>query len=140
MISNAVFLDTCGWVALLNASDDLHAAATAAWRVLGQRGRLIVLADWVLAETGNGLARTPARSRFVNAVQLIESSPRAQLIRVSDELRERALAQYADRADKAWGLVDCASFIVMQDHGMSEAFTNDRHFQQAGFSCLLPLP
>lgn len=28
----------------------------------------------------------------------------------------------------------------MEERGIHEAFTNDRHFQQAGFSCLLPLP
>jgi predicted nucleic acid-binding protein len=28
--------------------------------------------------------------------------------------------------------VDCTSFIVMKEHGISEAFTNGRHFEQAG--------
>ena len=51
---------------------------------------------------------------------------------------ERALLLYSDRPDKFWGLVDCASFIVMSDEGISEAFTTDRHFEQAGFECLLP--
>ena len=43
-----------------------------------------------------------------------------------------------DRAgDKRWGLVDCASFVVMTGRGVTEAFTNDHHFEQAGFRCLL---
>jgi hypothetical protein len=46
---------------------------------------------------------------------------------------------YASRPDKTWGLVDCASFVVMQDEGITEAFTNDRHFEQAGFTTLLPV-
>lgn len=32
----------------------------------------------------------------------------------------------------------CASFLVMEDNGISQAFTNDRHFEQAGFRNLLP--
>jgi uncharacterized protein len=40
--------------------------------------------------------------------------------------------------DKTWGLVDCASFVVMSERGVMEAFTTDRHFDQAGFACLLP--
>jgi predicted nucleic acid-binding protein len=28
---------------------------------------------------------------------------------------------------------------VMAEHGILEAFTNDRHFEQAGFKCLLPV-
>lgn len=27
----------------------------------------------------------------------------------------------------------------MSDHGVTEAFTTDRHFEQAGFHCLLPV-
>jgi predicted nucleic acid-binding protein len=48
-----------------------------------------------------------------------------------------ALLNASDREDKDWGLVDCASFAVMQDLGITEAFTDDRHFQQAGFRRLL---
>ncbi|MFM5956954.1 MAG: PIN domain-containing protein, partial [Dolichospermum sp.] len=41
------------------------------------------------------------------------------------------------REDKEWGLVDCISFIVMQDRGITDALTADTHFQQAGFRALL---
>jgi hypothetical protein len=39
--------------------------------------------------------------------------------------------------DKEWGLIDCMSFIVMQDRGITEALTADDHFNQAGFKALL---
>lgn len=35
--------------------------------------------------------------------------------------------------DKEWSLVDAASFIVMRRLGITEAFTSDQHFIQAGF-------
>jgi uncharacterized protein len=35
------------------------------------------------------------------------------------------------------GIVDHLSFRVMRRLGLSEAFTNDRHFQVAGFKMLL---
>jgi predicted nucleic acid-binding protein len=37
-------------------------------------------------------------------------------------------------------MVDCANFVVMADLGIRDAFTSDRHFEQAGFRCLLPGP
>jgi len=40
------------------------------------------------------------------------------------------LQQYTD---KEWSLVDAASFVVMRQLGISEAFTSDHHFSQAGF-------
>jgi hypothetical protein len=36
-----------------------------------------------------------------------------------------------------WGLVDCVSFVIMRSLGIREAFTADRHFEQAGFVALL---
>ena len=44
---------------------------------------------------------------------------------------------FAQRSDKRWLLTDCISFVVMRQHGISEALTADHHFEQAGFSVLL---
>ncbi len=38
-----------------------------------------------------------------------------------------------NRRDENWSLTDCISFVVMNEHGMSEALTGDHHFAQAGF-------
>jgi predicted nucleic acid-binding protein len=138
MPDRQVFLDTNGWIALLNSSDALHGAATAVWSDLVRSGTTIVLTDWIVAETGNGLARTKARQHFPRAVDLLRKSPRVRLIPVTEPLRQAALDLYERRSDKDWGLVDCASILAMQESGMTDAITNDRHFAQAGLRCLLP--
>lgn len=137
-MASSVFLDTQGWLALLNSADGLHANADRVWRDLGGRGYQVVLTDWVVAETGNGLARSQIKNRFAEAVQLIDRSVRSELIFVNQALLRRALEMYERHQDKSWGLVDCASFIVMADASITEAFTSDRHFEQAGYRCLLP--
>lgn len=139
MPDRVVFLDAIGWIALLNSSDALHRVADACWKDLIHQGASFLLSEWIVAETGNGLARSQARKRFPQAVELLRSSPRAELLPVSRDLFDRSLGLYANRPDKTWGLVDCASFLIMEERGIREAFTNDRHFLQAGFSCLLPL-
>lgn len=138
MPGDAFFLDTNGWIALLNSSDALHNEAQSEWTRRLEGGSSVVLTDWIIAETGNGLARTSARVHFADAVALIRSSGRARLIPISDSLLHQALTLYTQRQDKTWGLVDCASFLVMRELGVEEAFTNDRHFGQAGFRTLLP--
>ena len=35
--------------------------------------------------------------------------------------------------DKAWSLVDATRFAIMRQRGITEAFTTDHHFVQAGF-------
>lgn len=63
----------------------------------------------------------------------------AQVIHVEQDLFLRGLNLYLDRKDKTWGLVDCVSFVLMQDLHITDAFTGDHHFEQAGFRCLLPV-
>jgi predicted nucleic acid-binding protein len=138
MAADSVFVDTNGWLAVLSKDDALHPIARARWPELFRVRRQIVLTDWIIAETGNGLARTPQRREFADAVRRMASSPRVRIISMSPTLVERALLLYSERPDKTWGLVDCASFLVMQDEGITDAFTTDRHFEQIGFTCLLP--
>ena len=139
MPGNSVFLDTNGWPALVNASDHLHSQADATWRDLGHRGYSVVLTDWIIAETGNGLARTRARDRFPQIARAVLRDVRCQVVFITPSLLARAIELYMARTDKQWGLMDCASFIVMADEKIVEALTNDRHFEQAGFKALLPL-
>jgi predicted nucleic acid-binding protein len=40
--------------------------------------------------------------------------------------------------DKTYSLCDAVSFILMQQRGITDALTTDRHFDQAGFRRLLP--
>jgi uncharacterized protein len=135
---NPVFVDTCGWIAILNADDALHQQACEQLSLFGSDERTLLTTDLVVAETGNGLARTKSRDSFANAVQRIMRSPNCRLIRIDASLFDRAIKLYAQASDKSWGLVDCASFILMRDENIVETLSSDRHFLQAGFSCLLP--
>jgi predicted nucleic acid-binding protein len=140
MTRNSVFLDTSGWLALLNRTEELHVAAQAVWLDLVCSGNQIVLTDWVIAETGNALARTRTKNRFSQAVEGMLDSPNVTFVPIDEALLRRVLTDYAKFADKTWGLVDCASFVVMREHRIVEAFTSDVHFAQAGFVRLLKRP
>ncbi len=133
----AVFLDTSGWIASLDAVDRWHARAVGQYRRLGEQDRSFVTTDWVIAETGNGLSRVKTRRLFPDAVQKFFSSPNCRMVLVVDVLFQEALDLYARSDDKTRGLVDCASFVVMRRENIVDAFTTDHHFRQAGFR---PLP
>jgi hypothetical protein len=83
------------------------------------------------------LARTLARDRFAAVAEGILNNPRCRVIFMTPRLVRRVLDIYRERTDKQWGLVDCASFLVMADEQIAEAFTTDRHFEQAGFRAIL---
>ena len=44
---------------------------------------------------------------------------------------------YGSRLDQTWSVVDCASFVVMKERGITDALAYDDDFKQAGFVALL---
>jgi predicted nucleic acid-binding protein len=61
-------------------------------------------------------------------------------VRVAAQSRESflsGLALYTARPDKGYSLTDCISMQTMRREGLSEALTNDRHFEQEGFRALV---
>jgi len=67
----------------------------------------------------------------------IEHCQRIEVVELTSELCRKGWQLYGQRADKDWGVIDCLSFIMMQERNLLEALTGDRHFQQAGFRALL---
>ena len=57
-MAGSVFLDTVGLIALLNSDDEYHKNASEVFHQIGRAGRNVVTTSLVLAEVGNGLART----------------------------------------------------------------------------------
>ena len=129
-----VFLDTVGLIAAWDANDQWHAAADAAYRALLARGRRLVTTSLVLCECGNAAARRPYRA---DVFELRKFLVREQLlVDPTPEEVEEAWAAYAQADAGGAGIVDHLSFRVMRRLGFTEAFTNDQHFQAAGFTTL----
>lgn len=128
------FIDTSFAVALGNNKDSLHEKAVELSFLLG--GASLITTDCILFEIGNSLARG-FRKHAIDTISNFVSSDEIEVVRVDEELFNRALDLYSSHSDKTWGLVDCVSFIVMSDRGINRALTNDRHFRQAGFEALL---
>ena len=91
----------------------------------------------VLLEIGNALAKPRFRPAAVALLDTLFSDPLVEVVPLTTGLLRRGLELFGQRADKAWGLTDCVSFIVMQERGISQALTTDEHFEQAGFEALL---
>ncbi len=129
-----VFLDTVGMIAVWDDTDQWHAAAKAAYEGLLGQGRRLVTTPFVLCECANASARRTYRSdvcelRKVLLKEGLLIGPTAQEIEQAWVAYERGEAAQA-------GIVDHVSFVVMLRLGLKEAFTNDRHFQAAGFITL----
>ncbi len=135
MKENRFFLDTAYVLALLNPKDTYHKYAKMMLPSM-HSAREVWLTEAVLIEIANALASSN-RSAAVAFINSCYFTPNVRVVSVDSKLLKRAMDLYENRGDKEWGLTDCISFIVMEDHILKEAFTADDHFQQAGFRALL---
>jgi predicted nucleic acid-binding protein len=131
---NRVFLDTVGMIAVWDNTDQWHAAAHAAYRALVAQGRRLVTTSLVLYECGNAAARRPYRTD-VNELRKFLVQEQLLVDPTPEEVEEAWAAFGRGEAAEA-GIVDHLSFAVMRRLGITDAFTNDRHFHAAGFTTL----
>ncbi|WP_204106710.1 MULTISPECIES: type II toxin-antitoxin system VapC family toxin [Spirulina sp. CCY15215] len=132
-----VFLDTAYAIALTIKSDTFHERAIRLADLLTRQKTRLITTRPILLEIGNALSKLRYRHVAISLLRSLELDPLVEIVPLSETLYRRAFTLYCDRADKTWGLIDCMSFVVMQDRGITEALTTDEHFQQAGFRVLL---
>jgi len=137
MIPPDVFLDTAFALALANPHDLLHDRAIHLADLMEAARTRLITTRVVLMEIGNALAKVRYRAASITLLTALETDPNVEIISMTDDLYHRAFHFYHQRPDKEWGLIDCVSFIVMQDRGLIAALTADKHYQQAGYHALL---
>lgn len=128
------FADTSYYVALFNRRDEMHSVAL---KFSDTPHVQIVVSEYVLLELGNAIYRPNVREKLVELIEFLRNDPDAIVEPSSEQLFEKALILFESRRDKSWSLIDCSSFVIMQERGIDLALTADHHFEQAGFTILL---
>lgn len=133
------FADTAGWANAFIRTEPFHQRAADFLRQWQSGGTLVVTTNLILTELA-ALLTSPLRVPRPQQIVLLDTLRHAawvQIIHVDPDLDAAAFQLFRTRPDKQWSLVDCASFVVMQQRGISESLTTDHHFEQAGFVPLL---
>ena len=135
---NEVFADTSGWASFFREQERHHARAVALMTQWQEENRHVVTTNYVLGELIALCERLRVpRSRGVSYIQSIRAETWIEIVHIDEQLDVRAWELLENRLDKTWSLVDCASFVVMEQRGLTDALTTDHHFEQAGFVRLL---
>ena len=132
-----LFADAGHWIALLSPKDQHHVGATALAVGLGEVS--IVTTQMTLAEPFNAMTGRGegGRRHVAGLLKDLEGDPDVEIVPQTDAQFRAAAQRYASRGDQEWSLTDCASFLAMEERGITEALAYDRDFEQAGFSALL---
>jgi uncharacterized protein len=131
---NAVFADTSGLFALLNANDENHTRAKHAFADLRARKAPLVSTSFVLVETyaliGRRLGLGAVKSFRTDFAPLID------VVWVDEALHNAGLDLLIERGERPLSLVDAVSFIAMRQRNLTAALAFDPHFEREGFSAV----
>jgi uncharacterized protein len=129
-----MFLDTSGLLCLHDSRDALHEDAV---QTIRRSARFFthnyVLSELVALTQARGLPRRPT----LDFLRDLLRNPSIEVLWVDESLYPAALDLLYRRGDKTYSLCDAISFLQMQERGISDALTTDRHFEQEGFVRLL---
>ena len=137
MPSDVLFLDSAYAIALAAPDDESHSKAAALAAELRSRNLQMLTTEAVVFEIGDALSKPKFRRIAIELMTSIFTDPRIEVVSATPALVQRAFDLFQKRPDKAWGMTDCLSFIVMDDRGIQNALTTDEHFEQAGFIAML---
>lgn len=136
---SSLFVDTSGWASFFTKTEPTHLQAVQSLGSARQQNHTIFTSNYILAELV-ALLQSPLRqprSRIFEILNTIKNTSYIQILHISEEIDHAAWELCQSRPDKSWSLVDCSSFVLMQQLSIQTALTTDHHFEQAGFICLL---
>ena len=132
-----VFVDTSALIALGNARDHFHNQATKLLRELLTFKRQFFTTNAVILEFTNAFSAVRYKPLAIRLIDLIYSTKAWKVVMIDDRLMEKGIEKFKQMNDKDWSVVDCIGMMLTKDFGITEIFTNDHHFEQAGFTILL---
>ena len=125
-----IFLDTSAVIALADSSDDNHAEAVAALANATAQGLGVLTHNYILVESA---ALLQSRIGLRSALAFLSDAEKFTVHWVTPRDHADAVALLAERNRRGLSLVDCMSFTVMRNYGVSAALAYDADFEAEGF-------
>ncbi len=132
-----VFADTLYWIARTVTDDSWNRPALEARHRIGEVK--LVTTDEALTEFLTALAGGGQyfREQGASMVREIILDSDVDVIPQSRQSFLDGLTLYERRTDKGYSLTDCISMNACHNEGITEVLTNDRQFDQEGFTVLI---
>ncbi len=128
-----LFVDTSAWVAVVNSRDQYHPVAGDFYRHCFSNYKRLITSNLVVAETYIMLRLDCGSTVALQWWDMINDSIKIEVVYADAELTAGAFDLIKKYQDQRISLTDAASFKVMEERGIKEAFTFDSHFSTAGF-------
>ncbi len=130
-----IFVDTSAWFAYSIPDDQSHDKAL---RWVQHNQLPLITTDYVIDKTLTLLRARAQAARAIQLGELLFSGKLAQLHYLTEDNIQRAWHVFRQYIDKEWSFTDCTSRVVMEELGITHAFSFDQHFRQFGTVAVLP--
>lgn len=124
-----VFVDTGAWFALSIASDPDHESAK---QFVSANREPLMTTDYVVDELLTLFVVRGEKAKGIEWLREVLDAANIELVQIERTLFDLACQAYAEFADKEWSFTDCTSYAVMQQRGVTKAFSFDKQFRQFG--------
>lgn len=125
-----LFIDTGGFIALVDERDSYHQEARTFYMSLGKSTSLItsllVISEtytWLRYQAGHYLA-----SRFLDIIERAEKAGVLRVVIPDDNIRSKTHAVLKNYHDQNLSYTDAASFVILENLGIQNVFGFDNHF------------
>lgn len=134
---NQVFADSGYWIAVTRTGDSLHRKARLVVRQISPVK--IITSELVLVEYLNDMSKLGGyyRRLAVDTVRDLRNDNNVEIVPATSQQFWEAVEYYDSHRDQRWSLVDCSSFLIMEELKIRDALAHDRDFWSAGFRPLL---
>ncbi|MDM8564858.1 PIN domain-containing protein [Candidatus Halobeggiatoa sp. HSG11] len=131
-----IFVDTSALIVIGNKNDDFHKQAVIIQKKLLQTNNRFLITNAIVLELLNSFSQSKYKPIAIQLIKLINDSKQWHCSPI-DKYIPKGIEMFQKRLDKDWSLVDCISIIVAKNYNVTDIFTTDHHFEQAGFTILL---
>jgi uncharacterized protein len=130
-----IFLDSSGYLALVNPRDAYHQQAAAGATLVGRELWRPYTSNYVIAEAHALFLARLGRHHAATFLDQFEASA-TTILWIQPPEATRAQAIIRQYADKNCSLTEATSFVLMERYRIGVALTSDRNFAQYGFVTL----
>jgi len=133
-----LFIDTGGWIALIDAGDTFHLSAKSFYLSIDPSVKRMTSSHvigetftWLRYKTGFSVA-----SLFLSVVRQAKLNERLTIVYDGNDLLEQTEQLLADFPDQKLSYVDALSMAIMRREGISKVFGFDHHFNYMKFAAV----
>ena len=134
-----IFVDTGGWIAILNRRDQHHQEAVTIFNKLQQQQMRLLTTDYIIDETVTRLRYDTNHSlavMFLNRVELLVETGVLTIAEIDRDVFGKAKTLFRQYNSARLSFTDCTSFVVCHENNIREAFAFDQHFSIMGIHLL----